>query len=74
MITTTCLMGVVVAPPAPEGDVGDAGGGETDAEAALGKAARAAPPAKTAVKHRPRRAEKIWGVLIDDLLSPKREL
>jgi hypothetical protein len=74
MITTTCLMGVVVAAPALGGAVGTAGGGDADAEAALGNAASAAPPAKTAVRHRPIRAGRNCGVLIDDLLSPKREL
>jgi hypothetical protein len=76
MITTTCLMGVVVvASPAFEGDVGTAGAGaDADAETELGNAASAAPPARTAVRHRPRRTGMKRGVLIDDLLSPKREL
>jgi hypothetical protein len=70
MITTTCLIGVVVAVPALRGDVGAAGGGDADAETELGNAANAAPPAKTAVRHRPNRAGMKCRVLIDDLLSP----
>jgi hypothetical protein len=68
MITTTCLMGVVGEAPALGADVGTAGGGDADAEAALGNAASAAPPAKTAVRHRPKRAGMKCGVLTDDLL------
>jgi hypothetical protein len=67
-------MGVVVAPGAAAGDVGAVGGDDADAEVELGNAASAAPPAKTAVRHRPRCAGRKCGVLIDDLLSPKREL
>jgi hypothetical protein len=66
MITTTCLMGVVVAPPAL--------GGDAEADSELGTAASAAQPARTAVEHRPRRTGRKRGVLIDDLLSPMREL
>jgi hypothetical protein len=65
MITTTCLIGVVVASPAL--------GGDADPEGEVGNAASAAPPAKaaTAVRQRPRTAGMKYGVLIDDLLSPK---
>jgi hypothetical protein len=74
MITTTCLIGVVVAAPALGGEVGTEAAPDADGETELGNATSAAPPAKTAVRHRPRRAGMIFGVLIDDLLSPKREL
>jgi hypothetical protein len=61
------LIGVVVAPE-PTGDADTAGGDDAAAEAALGNAANAAPPARTAVRHRPTCTGRKFGNLIDDLL------